>query len=226
MTENNTSLQIRGNIDSSDCSVILTPQTPNAHDISNQEIDFKNKDTIYKDTEEQQQEEAQISENAFDEESDDDSEYTGYISVRDFAYDAENPLHYGYLDEDEEDEQEYIISEDDDNYSGEYSDKRKSYSLPREYIINKEGIALYDFENLNDNELPLKKGDLIFINYKHGQGWLVVQRLDDSGEAGLVPEDYVEIIEDEFSEHTENTAEALAEQNIVTQDMSALNIQD
>ncbi|OBA24761.1 hypothetical protein HANVADRAFT_28050, partial [Hanseniaspora valbyensis NRRL Y-1626] len=154
--------------------------------------------------------------------SDDDSEYTGYISVRDFAYDAENPLHYGYLDEDEEDEQEYIISEDDDNYS----DKRKSYSLPREYIINKEGIALYDFENLNDNELPLKKGDLIFINYKHGQGWLVVQRLDDSGEAGLVPEDYVEIIEDEFSEHTENTAEAFAEQNIVTQDMNALNIQD
>lgn len=117
--------------------------------------------------------------------TDDEEEYTGFISVRDFAYDPENPLHYGYLEEEEEDEEEDI---------------RKSISLPKEYIINKKGVAMYDFENINDNELPLTKGDVIYVNYKHGQGWLVVQKLDDEEQAGLVPEDYIKIIEDDDDE--------------------------
>ena len=81
--------------------------------------------------------------------TDDEDEYTGFISVRDYAYDSENPLHYGYLEEEEEEEE-----------------KRKSVSLPQEYIINKKGIAMYAFENINDNELPVPKGDVIFVNYK------------------------------------------------------------
>ncbi|XBW36269.1 hypothetical protein QEN19_001861 [Hanseniaspora menglaensis] len=149
-----------------------------------------------------------------------EEEYTGYISVRDFAYDAENPMHYGYLEEDE-----YVITDDEDV---EYSDKRKSYTLPREYIINKRGIALYDFENLNDNELPLKKNDLVFINYKHGQGWLVVQRLDESGEAGLVPEDYVEILDEESTEehgtYTVNEDDVSENKESSVPNLNSLNI--
>ncbi|KAL6945744.1 hypothetical protein ACO0OE_002721 [Hanseniaspora uvarum] len=113
---------------------------------------------------------------------DEEDEYTGFISVRDYAYDTENPLHYGYLEEDDEEEEEDI---------------RKSVSLPKEYIINKKGIAMYDFENINDNELPLAKGDIIYVNYKHGQGWLVVQKLDDEEQTGLVPEDYIKILDDD-----------------------------
>lgn len=113
---------------------------------------------------------------------DEEDEYTGFISVRDYAYDSENPLHYGYLEEEEEE------------------DIRKSVSLPQEYIINKKGVAMYDFENINDNELPLTKGDVIYVNYKHGQGWLVVQRLDDEEQAGLVPEDYIKILYDDAEE--------------------------
>lgn len=183
----------------SDGGVLLTSSR---HSIPNQEEGIEPKDLNYN--------EEYYSSN--DEEEDD---YSSYVSVRDFAYDNDNPLFYGYLEE------EYATT-DDDSDNVEYNNKRKSYTLPRDYIINKKGIALYDFKNLNDNELPLKKGDLIFINYKHGQGWLVVQRLDDSGEAGLVPEDYVEIMDDE---EVDGSAEYQENPNL-THDLNALNIEE
>lgn len=188
--------------DITDGGVILTST---AHSISNQEEGIEPNDLNYN--------EEYYSTN------EEDDDYSSYVSVRDFAYDNDNPLYYGYLEEES-------ATTDDDSDNVEYNDKRKSYTLPRDYIINKKGIALYDFKNLNDNELPLKKGDLIFINYKHGQGWLVVQRLDDSGEAGLVPEDYVEIVDNEDEVYPEDGSIEYQENPNLAHDMNALNIEE
>lgn len=61
-------------------------------------------------------------------------------------------------------------------------------------------MALFDFQPENDNEVALTEGQVIWISYRHGQGWLVAED-PDSGENGLVPEEYVEII---YAEETED----------------------
>ncbi|PSK35681.1 hypothetical protein C7M61_004470 [Candidozyma pseudohaemuli] len=58
--------------------------------------------------------------------------------------------------------------------------------------INCKAVALFDFEPENDNEVALRVGQVIWISYRHGQGWLVAED-PDLGENGLVPEGYVEI---------------------------------
>ncbi|KAJ8101034.1 hypothetical protein POJ06DRAFT_267200 [Lipomyces tetrasporus] len=60
--------------------------------------------------------------------------------------------------------------------------------------IHGRAVALFDFEPENDNEVALKEGQEIWISYRHGQGWLVAQD-PLTGETGLVPEEYVEIIQ-------------------------------
>lgn len=171
----------------------------------------------------------------------------GCISVKDFAYTLEDPLHYGfYSDTEEYDEeayggesdeydehdpnsvlQEYYENDDDDedednktnhyqehDQGNEYSqdkyfedfDRRKSYIMPSEHIINRKAIALYDFENENENELGLQEGQVVFIDYRHGQGWLVVETMDGM-HTGLVPEDYLQIL-DEGKEDEDADAEA------------------
>ncbi|KAK9349954.1 hypothetical protein V1505DRAFT_327869 [Lipomyces doorenjongii] len=60
--------------------------------------------------------------------------------------------------------------------------------------IHGRAVALFDFEPENDNEVALKEGQEIWISYRHGQGWLVAQD-PATGETGLVPEEYVEIIQ-------------------------------
>ncbi|ODV79727.1 uncharacterized protein CANTADRAFT_35391, partial [Suhomyces tanzawaensis NRRL Y-17324] len=54
----------------------------------------------------------------------------------------------------------------------------------------RKAIALFDFTPENDNEVGLTAGQLIWISYRHGQGWLVAED-PESGENGLVPEEYV-----------------------------------
>lgn len=141
----------------------------------------------------------------------DDVESTlGYISIKDFAYDENNPLRYGYVDDTEESildntglhaTQMGNAAENDSslNHSSSDSeaDKRNSIVMPQDYIINQNAVALYDFEPENDNELPLLEGDHVFISYRHGQGWLVAETLDHS-RTGLVPEEFVEFL------HTSN----------------------
>ncbi|KAH3901999.1 adaptor protein NBP2 SCDLUD_001787 [Saccharomycodes ludwigii] len=175
--------------------------------------------------------------------SEDYSTSTGYISVKDFAYDESHPLHYGYYEEDDNNSsdnenkyadddyandsyQEYSLvngsfigpnnnsildnvdyDEDEENNSEWDTNKRQSIILPEEYIINKRAIALYDFESENDNELALQEGDMIFIDYKHGQGWLVAESFDGK-RTGLVPEAYVSILEDNTEQHTNNGNDA------------------
>lgn len=61
--------------------------------------------------------------------------------------------------------------------------------------INRKAIALFDFTPENDNEVGLTEGQIIWISYRHGQGWLVAED-PETGENGLVPEEYVEIYYD------------------------------
>ncbi|PNS20831.1 hypothetical protein CAC42_2762 [Sphaceloma murrayae] len=56
-------------------------------------------------------------------------------------------------------------------------------------------LALYDFSPENDNELALREGQIIQVGYRHGQGWLVAMNLE-TGEQGLVPEEYVRLLRD------------------------------
>lgn len=137
----------------------------------------------------------------------DDVESTlGYISIKDFAYDENNPLRYGYVDDTEESilDNEFNgtdITQGHDsadilgsNMGQDWEDdKRNSIVMPQDYIINQNAIALYDFEPENDNELPLVEGDRIFISYRHGQGWLVAETMDHT-RTGLVPEEFVEFL--------------------------------
>lgn len=59
--------------------------------------------------------------------------------------------------------------------------------------INCKARAIFDFNAENDNEISLIEGQIIWISYRHGQGWLVAED-PENGENGLVPEEYVEII--------------------------------
>jgi hypothetical protein len=56
-------------------------------------------------------------------------------------------------------------------------------------------VALFDFERENENELPLVEGQVIWVSYRHGQGWLVAQD-PRTQESGLVPEEYVRLLRD------------------------------
>ncbi|EMC99788.1 hypothetical protein BAUCODRAFT_55015, partial [Baudoinia panamericana UAMH 10762] len=54
-------------------------------------------------------------------------------------------------------------------------------------------LALYDFVPQNANELALQEGQVIWVSYRHGQGWLVAED-PRTGEQGLVPEAYVRLL--------------------------------
>lgn len=153
------------------------------------------------------------------EESDVGSETSlvGYISIKDFAYDESNPLHYGYYNdglEDTEDGTDIGGYNGDDSYIDDYEDpdnntndddleRRQSVILPNDYIVNKRAIALYDFEPENDNELGFKEGDTLFISYRHGQGWLVAEN-QERNQTGLVPEEFVSFVEQSKEEQEED----------------------
>ncbi|KAI9844650.1 MAG: HOG (high osmolarity glycerol) pathway protein [Thelocarpon superellum] len=56
-------------------------------------------------------------------------------------------------------------------------------------------VALFDFTRENENELPLIEGQVIWVSYRHGQGWLVAED-PKTHESGLVPEEYVRLLRD------------------------------
>lgn len=143
----------------------------------------------------------------------------GYISIKDYAYADSNPLHYGYFDGDnEEDEMVSDSSNGEDTYN-----KRQSITLPDDYIVNQRAVALYDFEPENDNELRLAEGDIVFISYKHGQGWLVAEN-ESGSKTGLVPEEFVSYIQPEDGENeVENKARPFYLTHLITQSVSPKN---
>ncbi|KAI0996842.1 hypothetical protein K3495_g11340 [Podosphaera aphanis] len=56
-------------------------------------------------------------------------------------------------------------------------------------------VALFDFVSENENELPLVEGQVIWVSYRHGLGWLVAED-PKTRESGLVPEEYVRLLRD------------------------------
>lgn len=86
-------------------------------------------------------------------------------------------------------------SEDDFASVNRYSrDYQFAVGCPDEEMHGK-AVALFDFTREHENELPLSEGQVIFVSYRHGQGWLVAED-PKSGESGLVPEEFVRLLRD------------------------------
>lgn len=80
---------------------------------------------------------------------------------------------------------------DESRYSRDY---QFTIASPDEEMHGK-AVALFDFERENENELPLVEGQIIWVSYRHGQGWLVAED-PKTRESGLVPEEYVRLLRD------------------------------
>ncbi|AOW07688.1 hypothetical protein B0I72DRAFT_165938 [Yarrowia lipolytica] len=128
-----------------------------------------------------------------------------YAIVRDFGYPPQHPLFFGArqsmsvvsssLDEDDDLAYPPGIGEGPPYYE----DSDVDAELDSE--LNGRAVALFDFEPENDNEIGLFQGQIVWVHYRHGQGWLVAMNLDTE-ETGLIPEEYVQILgEDEVVSH-------------------------
>ena len=82
-------------------------------------------------------------------------------------------------------------SENRDRYSNDY---QFAVGCPDEEMHGK-AVALFDFVREHENELPLTEGQVIYVSYRHGQGWLVAED-PKTGENGLVPEEFVRLLRD------------------------------
>ncbi|KAI9791271.1 MAG: HOG (high osmolarity glycerol) pathway protein [Peltula sp. TS41687] len=83
------------------------------------------------------------------------------------------------------------IDDDQARYSRNY---QFTITSPDEEMHGK-AVALFDFARENENELPLVEGQVIWVSYRHGQGWLVAED-PRTNESGLVPEEYVRLLRD------------------------------
>lgn len=120
--------------------------------------------------------------------------YPANTVIKDFAYTELNPLRHGKFEVYDEHYQEMDWIHPDENDAD--LDDSDPYSVPQDNIeINQRAIALFDFDPENDNEVALTEGQIILISYRHGQGWLVAED-PNTGENGLVPEEYVQILSD------------------------------
>ncbi|XMA18506.1 hypothetical protein WAI453_011297 [Rhynchosporium graminicola] len=84
-----------------------------------------------------------------------------------------------------------LTRHDESRYSRDY---QFTIASPDEEMHGK-AVALFDFERENENELPLVEGQVIWVSYRHGQGWLVAED-PKTQESGLVPEEYVRLLRD------------------------------
>ncbi|RIA95659.1 hypothetical protein C1645_756964 [Glomus cerebriforme] len=96
------------------------------------------------------------------------------IKIRDFAFPIDDPRHWGQIIPEEEEEEE------DNEY------------------MNRRARALYDFTAENSSELSFQEGDILLVQNRQYDGWLMASLGE---ETGLVPENYVKILgEDEEDE--------------------------
>lgn len=130
-----------------------------------------------------------------------------YAKVRDFAYHDRHPLHYGARMNDDEQSEPGAGSQRDEaeagvsqNSTGEesFASRLQAHEAERAGRSNandiyRRAVALFDFEPENSNEARLLEGQVVWISYRHGQGWLVSENLE-TGETGLVPEEYVQVL--------------------------------
>lgn len=84
-----------------------------------------------------------------------------------------------------------LTRHDESRYSRDY---QFTIASPDEEMHG-QAVALFDFERENENELPLVEGQIIWVSYRHGQGWLVAED-PKTRESGLVPEEYVRLLRD------------------------------
>jgi hypothetical protein len=98
----------------------------------------------------------------------------------------------------------YAVSEDSSPPSspGYHEEDQSRYSRDYQFTITSpdeefhgKAVALFDFERDNENELPLVEGQIIWVSYRYGQGWLVAED-PKTQESGLVPEEYVRLLRD------------------------------
>ncbi|KAL3474690.1 hypothetical protein BJX99DRAFT_260117 [Aspergillus californicus] len=98
------------------------------------------------------------------------------------------------------DHHEYNLSggfESGEDFPGTHRYSREfqfSVGCPDEEMHGK-AVALFDFTREHENELQLSEGQVIFVSYRHGQGWLVAED-PRTGESGLVPEEFVRLVRD------------------------------
>jgi len=106
-------------------------------------------------------------------------------------YGDENSPHSGDSDGSSVCSSPGINGHDESRYSRDY---QFTITSPDEEMHGK-AVALFDFERENENELPLVEGQIIWVSYRHGQGWLVAED-PKTQESGLVPEEYVRLLRD------------------------------
>lgn len=141
-----------------------------------------------------------------------------YAQVRDFAYPEYHPLHYGVpIEKDAASDlgsPEDVVTEngwevhrklDLENLDGFLE---QNYTDPDD--IYARAMALFDFSPENENEIELLEGQVVWVSYRHGQGWLVAENLE-TGATGLIPEEYVQFIPDGESPYREEGFEEEAE---------------
>ncbi len=102
----------------------------------------------------------------------------------------------------EEEQADVGADSDDDSSELAYHSRDSRYSKDYQFTIaspdeemHGKAVALFDFARENENELPLVEGQVIWVSYRHGQGWLVAED-PKTRESGLVPEEYVRLLRD------------------------------
>jgi hypothetical protein len=89
------------------------------------------------------------------------------VKIRDFAFPTDDPRHWG---------QKILEEEEEDN----------------EYV-NRRARALYDFVAENSSELSFQEGDILLVQCRQYDGWLMANLGE---ETGLIPENYVRLLDD------------------------------
>jgi hypothetical protein len=118
-----------------------------------------------------------------------DSHFAGILPSR--SYTDETGQDYGESDASSTASSPGMTRQDESRYSRDY---QFTIASPDEEMHGK-AVALFDFERENENELPLVEGQVIWVSYRHGQGWLVAED-PRTQESGLVPEEYVRLLRD------------------------------
>ena len=118
-----------------------------------------------------------------------DSHFAGTLPNR--SYIDAGPDNTSESDASSVDSSPGMTRDDESRYSKDY---QFTIASPDEEMHGK-AVALFDFERENENELPLVEGQVIWVSYRHGQGWLVAED-PKTQESGLVPEEYVRLLRD------------------------------
>lgn len=115
----------------------------------------------------------------------------GVAELQPRQYAEPNGRYHAESDDSSDDGSPGYDQEDQSRYSRDY---QFTITSPDEEMHGK-AVALFDFERENENELPLVEGQIVWVSYRHGQGWLVAED-PKTQESGLVPEEYVRLLRD------------------------------